>query len=148
MVFVRRSLTVEAPNSGSSSGGQTSACEANILNSVNSKFGTNFTSANVTGEFQFSTGAPDGQGTLNLDISGGGVSLGRYPINWWTYFIGYGSTPHIPGGPGGSDSPLTLPFNAYQFTAHIDSAFPYNPIGLVFHLLVDMTGSGGYKKCP
>jgi hypothetical protein len=30
-----------------------------------------FTSANVTSEFQFSTGAPAGQGTLNLVISGG-----------------------------------------------------------------------------
>jgi hypothetical protein len=90
-----------------SSGGQTSACEAKILSAVNNKFGQNFTSANVTSEFQFSTGDQPGQGTFNLNISGGGVSPGRYPINWWTYAIGYGSTVHIPSGPGSGRSSNT-----------------------------------------
>jgi RHS repeat-associated protein len=123
-------------------------CSGRVLSAVNNHFGTSFTSANITGEFQFSTGAPKGQGTLNLDISGGGVSPGRYPVNWWTYIIGYGSTLHIPAGPGGLDSPLTLPFSNSQFTAHLDSAFAYNPIGAVIHLLTNLGGIGGYKPCP
>jgi len=127
---------------------QTSACEAQNLNAVNNQFGTNFTSANVTGEFQFSTGAPPGQGTLNLNISGGGVSPGRYPVNWWTYVIGYGPTLHIPAGPSGFDSPSTLVFSSSQFTEHLDSAFPYNPIGALVHLLEDFLGIGGHKACP
>jgi RHS repeat-associated protein len=137
----------QTPNNGS----QNSACEANILTAVNNKFGSNATTANVTGQFNYSQGAPQGEGTLNLDISTnqpGSASSGRYPIHWWTYIIGYGSTLHVPAGPGGADSPLTLPFSPNLYTAHIDSAFPYNPIGLVAHLVVDMGGSGGYKPCP
>jgi RHS repeat-associated protein len=130
------------------SGNSTGVCTGKVLSAVNNHFGTNFAEANVTSEFQFSTGAPPGQGTLNLNISGGGVSPGRYPVNWWTYIIGYGSTVHIPAGPGGLDSSSTLVFSSSQFTAHLDSAFPYNPFGAVFHLLIDVKGSGGYKACP
>jgi hypothetical protein len=130
------------------SGGGGGGCSTAILSAVNNHFGQNFTSANVTGQFQYSTGAAPGQGTLNLNISGDGVSPGRYPVNWWTYVIGYGSTLHIPAGPGGLDSPQTLVFSSSQFTAHLDSAFVYNPIGAVFHLLIDVKGVGGYKPCP
>jgi hypothetical protein len=119
-----------------------------ILKAVNNHFGTNFTSAKVTGDFQYSFGAPAGQGTFNLNISGGGVSPGRYPVNWWTYIIGYGSTLHIPAGPFGLDSPQTLPFSSSQFTAHLDSAYPYNPIGLLIHELKDVKGVGGFSPCP
>jgi hypothetical protein len=132
----------------SGTGNSTGVCEAKVLAAVNNHFGTNFSNANVTGEFQFSTGAPPGQGTLNLDISGDGVSPGYNPVNWWTYIIGYGSTLHIPAGPGGLDSPQTLVFSNSQFTAHLDSAFPYNPIGALIHFLVDVKGLGGYKPCP
>jgi RHS repeat-associated protein len=137
------------PQSGS--GNSTGGCEAKVFSAVNNQFGTNFTSANLfpkLPEFQFSTGAPAGQGTLNLNISGSGVSPGRYPVNWWTYVIGYGSTLHIPAGPFGLDSPQTLNFSSSQFTAHLDSAFVYNPIGALLHLLIDVKGVGGYKPCP
>lgn len=40
------------------------------------------------------------------------AEMGHYPINWWTYVIGYGPTLHIPGGPGGLDSPSTFLFDA------------------------------------
>jgi hypothetical protein len=63
---------------------------------------------------------------LNLNISGGGAAPGRYPVNWWTYVVGYGSTLHIPTGPGGAESPLTLTDDGSQFTSHLDSAFPYD----------------------
>ena len=106
------------------------------------------------GRFQFSTGAPAGQGTLNLNIAvpvadqPTKVSVGRYPVNPATYVLGAGATLHIPIGPGGADSPFTVPFSPSQFTAHLDSAFPYNPIGFLSHLLIDMSGLGGYKPCP
>jgi RHS repeat-associated protein len=133
---------------GGSAGGAGSACTSTILSAVNGQFGTNFTEANVTSEFQFSAGTPQGQGTLNLNVSGNGVSPGRYPVSWWTYIIGYGSTLHIPASPGGLDSLSTLVFSSSQFTAHLDSAFPYNPLGALIHLLIDVKGIGGYKACP
>jgi RHS repeat-associated protein len=142
------------PNTGSPLPPQIQACDSAILNAVNTKFKTSFTDTNVTRRFQFSTGAPDGQGTLNLNISVPAamqptkVAVGRYPVNPATYILGAGATLHIPPGPGGADSPLTLPFNASQFTAHLDSALPYNPIGLLTHLLQDMSSLGGYKPCP
>ncbi len=76
------------------------------------------------------------------------VAVGRFPVNPATYVLGAGATLHIPQGPGGADSPLTLPFSASQFTAHLDSALPYNPIGLFAHLIQDMSNLGGYKPCP
>ncbi len=76
------------------------------------------------------------------------VSAGRYPVNPATYVLGAGATLHIPIGPGGADGPLTVPFSLSQFTAHLDSALPYNPIGFLSHLLIDMSGLGGYKPCP
>jgi hypothetical protein len=115
-------------------------------------FGTDYTSANVSSTFQYSTGAPPGAGTLNLNITGStaGVSPGYYPVNWWTYVIGYGPTLHAvsgPGGNGGLDSGQTLQFTPAQATFHIDSGFPYNPIGLFFHWLLNMTKAGGYPGC-
>ncbi|MGO8720582.1 MAG: RHS repeat-associated core domain-containing protein [Acidobacteriaceae bacterium] len=127
------------------------ACQEEILNAVNNQFGSNATSDNVVGQFNYSQGAPQDVGTLNLDISTnqpGSASFGRYPIHWWTYIIGIGPTLHVPSGSGGEDSPQTLPFSPNLYTGHIDSAYPYNPIGLVFHLLLDQTPLGGYQSCP
>ena len=133
-------------------------CQTRILTAVNAQFGTSFTSDSNVGTgpdapFQYSTGAPQGGGTLNIDIfpgtgQGGGISPGRYPVNWWTYIIGVGSTLHIPSGPSGTESSSTLVFSSNGFTAHLDSAYPYNPIGFIAHVLADMTGLGGYKLCP
>jgi RHS repeat-associated protein len=128
------------------------ACQAQILNATNNQFGTNYTNSNVTNTFNYSTGAGPGQGTLNLNISGStaGVSTGYYPVNWWTYIIGYGPTLHVvsgPGGNGGLDSQQTLPFGPNQGTFHIDSGYPINPIGAAFHWLLNMTKAGGYPKC-
>jgi RHS repeat-associated protein len=127
-------------------------CQAKILNATNNRFGTNYTDNNVNSTFNYSTGAPAGQGTLNLNIYGStaGVSTGYYPVNWWTYVIGYGPTLHAvsgPGGNGGLDSQQTLQFGPNQATFHIDSGFPYNPIGLFFHWLLNMTKAGGYPQC-
>ena len=124
------------------------ACQAKILNATNNQFGTNYTNSNVTNTFNFSTGAGPGQGTLNLNISGStaGVSTGYYPVHWWTYAIGFGPTLHVVGGDV-LDSPQTLQFGPNQGTFHIDSGFPYNPIGAFAHWLLNMTKAGGYPKC-
>ena len=129
-------------------------CEQQNLNAVNNQFGTGFTTSNVEGMFQYSTGAPAGTGTLNLGISvpsqyqSNGISPGRYPVNWWTYIIGYGPTLHIPAVPAGMDSSQTLFFSNGQFTEHLDSAFLYNPFGALLHLLKDVLGIGGNPPCP
>ena len=128
------------------------ACQAKILNATNNQFWKNYTDANVNSTFNYSTGAPPGQGTLNLNIYGStsGVSTGYYPVHWWTYAIGYGPTLHAvsgPGGHGGLDSQLTLPFGPNQATFHIDSGYVYNPVGAFFHWLLNMTKAGGYPKC-
>jgi hypothetical protein len=138
-----------APNNGQE---PPPACQAKILNATNNQFGTNYTDANVTSTFNYSTGAGPGQGTLNLNISGStaGVSTGYYPVHWYTYIIGYGSTLHVvsgPGGHGGLDSQQTLPFGPNGGTFHIDSGYPINPIGAAFHWLLNMTKAGGYPKC-
>lgn len=138
---------------GNGSGGAAGGCSAKILSAVNGHFGTNFTSANVgAGAYAPFEWPQVPGGTVNIDIfpSQGqdGISPGRYPVNWWTYIIGYGSTLHIPAGPGGLDSPATLTFSGAQFTAHLDSAFPYNPIGGLIHWLKDVRGVGGHSPCP
>jgi len=114
----------------------------------------NLRQATLPGVSNSRGGAPDGRGTLNLNINvptamqPTKVSIGRFPVNAATYLAGSGATLHIPAGPGGADRPLTLSFSSSQFTAHLDSAFPYNPIGSLSHLLTDMGGLGGYKPCP
>jgi len=142
----------EAANNGTTNSATPPPCQAKILNATNNQFGTNYTDNNVNSTFNYSTGAPAGQGTLNLNIYGSmaGVSPGYYPVHWWTYAIGYGPTLHAvsgPGGNGGLDSTQTLQFGPNQATFHIDSGFPYNPIGAFFHWLLNMTKAGGYPQC-
>jgi hypothetical protein len=93
-----------------------------------------------------------GPAPLNLNIYGStaGVSTGSYPVNWWTYVIGYGPTLHVvsgPGGNGGLDSQQTLQFGPNQATLHIASGYVYNPLGAFFHWLLNMTKAGGYPQC-
>ena len=155
--YVDLSTVLPAPQVSTGAAGSNLRCESNILSAVNNEFGSNDTSANVgTGAnapFSYSKGAPQGQGTLNLNISSnqpGSASPGYYPVNWWTYIIGYGPTLHVqtgPGGNGGLDSDKVLPFSPNLFTAHIDSAYPKNPIGGLFHILLNMTPLGGYPGC-
>jgi hypothetical protein len=59
---------------------------------------------------------------------------------------GVGPTLHVVGGDV-LDSPQTLQFGPNQGTFHIDSGFPYNPIGAFAHWLLNMTKAGGYPKC-
>lgn len=77
------------------------------------------------------------------------VVPGRYPLHWWTYVIGYGPTLHVPSGPGGLDSGLTVPFaQNNDFTEHLDNAYAgWNLLGDVFHGLIDVLGIGR-NPCP
>jgi hypothetical protein len=132
-------------------GGSSTGCPTKILNAVNNHFGTSIPSANIgTGQFAPFPWPRVPGGTINIDVFGmhPGISPGRYPVNWWTYIIGVGSTIHIPAGPGGADSPQTLIFSSSHFTVHLDSAFPYNPFGLAFHVFHDMLRVGGLSPCP
>jgi hypothetical protein len=136
---------------------QQNACSATILNAVNNQFGTNFTSKDVQGN-----GWANGGGT-NINILGtnlpaaqfNSLQTGRYPLNWYTYLIGYGSTLHITGttrldplpaffasrNVGGQTSVL--------FTAHTDTSLAYSPIGFLIHWFRDMLHIGGPRaQCP
>ena len=141
---------VVAPNNGKQE--PPPPCQAKILNATNNQFGTNYADANVNSTFNYSTGAGPGQGTLNLNITGSttGVSPGYYPLHWYTYVIGYGSTLHVVSGPnanGGLDSDRGVLFGPNQGTFHIDTGFPLNPVGALFHYLLNFTKLGGYPKC-
>ena len=103
-------------------------------------------------------------GTFNLNLVDNNLppaqfnatQPGRYSVNWWTYLIGYGPTLHVVGTPGPFD-PLAEQFSnsnvggmtSVSFTAHIDSAFAYNPIGALIHLFKNLLGIGGPRNpCP
>ena len=92
-------------NNGPTNSATPPPCQAKILNATNNQFGTNYTDNNVNSTFNYSTGAPAGQGTLNLNIYGStaGVSPGYYPVHWWTYAIGYGPTLHAVRVPEGME---------------------------------------------
>jgi hypothetical protein len=132
---------------------QQNACTQPILNAVSNQFGPGTYS--VTNTFP-QGGATDLQiATTNLTASQfNALQTGRYPLNWWTYAIGYGPTLHVTG------ATLFDP-NAYfnnsniggvssvDFTVHIDSAFAYNPIGLLIHFFRDFLHLGGPRNpCP
>jgi len=148
------------PSSGSTptSGAQNDACTQPILSAVNNEFGTNATPDDIQGE-----SFPNGQ-TTNLNIQLNGISAaqfnslqtGRYPLNWWTYLIGYGPTLHVTGTTFFDPAPATFQNSniggatSVLFTAHIDYAFPYNPLGLVIHgidVLLSKLGLTVHKKC-
>lgn len=136
---------------------QTKVCTEPILSAVNNQFGTNFTPNNVVFPFQ-----PPG-GAVNLNIVGGGlpyslfnaIHTGRYPLNWWSYIAGYGPTLHITGRTHYDPPPAVFQnlnvgdATAVLFTAHIDTAFAYNPIGFLIHLFRDVWHIGGPRNpCP
>jgi hypothetical protein len=134
-----------------------SPCTQPILNAVNNQFGTPFNQNDVQG-VPFDNG-----GGTNLNILGtnlpasqfNSLQTGRYPINWYTYLIGYGPTLHITGTTH-SDPPPAFFGNSniggqtsILFTAHTDSSFAYNPIGFLIHVIIDIFHVGGPRKpCP
>lgn len=136
---------------------QQNACSATILSAVNKQFGTNFAPSDVQGNPW-----DHGEG-ININILGANLpaaqfnslQTGRYPLNWYSYLIGYGPTLHVTGTT--QSDPLPAFFansnvggqTSVLFTAHIDTSFAYNPIGFLIHLIRDILHIGGPRKpCP
>jgi RHS repeat-associated protein len=129
-------------------------CQDAILNAVNNQFGTNFTAADV--QSTFTNG-----GAVNLVINGTGlpasqfnsIQTGRSPNGFLGAVIGYGPSLHI-AGPAPLDPSAV--FNSSNiggatsvtFTAHIDSAWAYNPIGALLHYFIDVRGQATRNPCP
>jgi hypothetical protein len=75
------------------------SCYCDDSESVNNTFGTNATTNDVQGD-----PFPNGNTTnLNIELNGlpsaqfNSIQTGRYPLNPWTYLIGYGPTLHDTG---------------------------------------------------
>jgi len=136
-------------------------CTQPVLGAVNQSLDSNFTSSDVQSTFE-------NGGATNLNIQGNGlpaaqfnaIQPGRYPLNWWTYIVGWGPTTHVTGHSplnqqavftnSNNVSPISgLPATSVTFTAHTDSAYLYNPIGALLHLLVDVLQAFGSRNpCP
>ena len=136
---------------------QSNGCTEPILSAVNNQFDANLSPDNVVLGF-----TPRG-GAANLNIAAGGlppaqfnaIQTGRYPLNWWSYVIGYGPTLHVTGRTYFDPAPAIFRnlnvsgATAVLFTAHIDTAFAYNPIGFLIHFLIDVLHTGGPRsQCP
>jgi len=132
----------------------TPPCQPVILSAVNNQFGTNFTGANV--QSFFTNG-----GALNLVITGTGLTApqfnsihtGRFPSSVLGAITGHGPSLHITGqtplDPGAVFNKRNIGgVTTVTFTAHIDSAYAYNPLGALAHLFTDVLGSGTRNPCP
>ena len=138
---------------------QQNPCTQPILSAVNSFAGTNFTAADVQPLSPFNNG-----NTTNLIIASNALSAaqfnalqtGRYPLSPWTWLTGYGPTLHITGQTNFDPWPATFGNSniggalSVTFTAHIDYAFAYNPLGAVIHgidVLLTKLGFIVHKGC-
>jgi len=132
----------------------TPPCQAVILSAVNNQFGTNFTNSSV--QSTFTNG-----GAFNLVINGTGltpsqfnsIQPGRFPNGLIGIITGSGKSLHITGQTTLDPTAIFTKSNnggvtSVIFTAHIDSAFAYNPIGALLHYLKDVQGQATRNPCP
>ncbi len=140
-------------------------CDAKILDAVNAEFGTNFTTANINynlsgmynGAYNIIvTASPDQltPGEFNA------LEPGRYSLSpSLGYTLGLGDSLHIPSGGepipiNGVPTPTGFSNGNYggnlttTFTAHLDDGFPYNPIGFIYHNIVDIGDPPSRSPCP
>lgn len=129
-------------------------CAPSVLRAVNQTAGTNLTSADVQRDFTNGGAANLVLGANNLPAAQfNAIQPGRRPLSLVTTLFGYGPTLHI-AGPGFFDPNAVFSNSnnggttSVTFTAHIDSAFAYNPIGAVLHLFLDIFGAGSRNPCP
>jgi RHS repeat-associated protein len=150
-----------ASTAGSTS--QTPNCQTTILNAVNSQFGTSLDASNVLPSTSLLPQPGGGQVNLNIGVLGGltpgqfnSIQPGRYaPPGLLGVLIGLGPSLHVVPNPSSLD-PVALSFSNANvggvyidsFTAHIDSAWADNPIGLVLHGIIDVLGSSTRNPCP
>jgi hypothetical protein len=132
---------------------QQNPCTQPILSGVNSQFGANATPNDVQGG-PFT----NGQATnLNIMLTGlpaaqfNSIQPGRYPLNWWTYLIGYGPIVHVTGpnffNPNGTFNNSNIGgLTSVTFTVHIDYGFVLNPFGALYHLIREVLHIGGPRK--
>jgi hypothetical protein len=146
------------PFSSRSGGGDGMArCAVRVLSGVNQVFSARFTFANVKGQLP----SPGGGANFLIGATGlpatqfNAIVPGRYPLSPVTWLFGYGPTLHVVGGPGFLD-PFATSFSkgnvagvtSVLFTAHVDSAFAYNPVGALLHLAIDVVGYKTRNPCP
>ena len=138
-------------------------CTYRILDSVNHRFHTSFTREDVAPIKMSDWEQPESGfvrgGGFNIRILGNQISPdhkkklhpGRFASIWDWLTIGLNPSLHIPGDIDGVsvfelDSKTAVP--QVDFVAHLDSAFAYLPLGLVFHELVDVVGADIRNPCP
>ncbi len=81
------------------------------------------------------------------------IQTGRSPNGFFGAVFGYGPSLHI-AGPAPLDPNAVFSnsniggVTSVTFTAHIDSAWAYNPIGALFHYFIDVRGQQTRNPCP
>ncbi len=118
------------------------ACQVKVLNAVNHQFpDAHLTLANVL------PGNPQDRRLSQVNVNFiaspqqlAYLSTGRYPprrFQFLGFLIGFGPSLHIVDRPIWLD-PRALAFSSTSFTAHLDSAWAYHPVGAFLHLALDV----------
>ena len=136
-------------------------CFGRILAAVNKRFKTHFTQADIVPSYGPHDGNFMNGGGANIVIHAENlpaaqfqaIQLGRY-TNLLGILTGIGASLRI-AGHGGLDPDAVFSknnsggVNSVTFTAHIDTSYAYNPIGLIIHGLVDLAHLFGPRNpCP
>ncbi len=118
------------------------ACQVKVLNAVNKQFpDARLTLANLL------PGNPQDRRLSQVNVNFiaspqqlAYLSTGRYPPRRFRllgFLIGFGPSLHIVARPTWLD-PHALAFSSTSFTAHLDSAWAYHPVGAFLHLVLDV----------
>ena len=122
-----------------------SPCGQQILSAVNQNFGTNFQPSDIFSSFNF-------HNTLNLIFQVSGLASGPYaPARYalsggFSGFLGLSNSLHIAGNgfwdPRAINGPVPGNPSVFDFTAHLDSAYPsfLTPLGALVHFIADVLG--------
>ncbi len=137
-------------------------CQQKVLNAVNKQFGTNGNASDVSPSSN-PLPASGGEVNVNFNFNSGltatqfnAIQPGRYaPAGFWGWLTGYGPSLHVVAGPSSLDTTAMTFANSNvggnlsaSFTAHIDSAWAYNPIGALLHWKIDVRGHATRNPCP
>jgi len=133
-------------------GVQPTMCQLKVLDALNKRFPrANLTAANIVPPALNARGLA----MANVNIHGSeaqlaSVSKGRYAPRRFGIFgllIGYGPSLHIVSRPSFLD-PHALRFSKTLFTAHLDSAWAYTPVGAILHFAIDVLRPNSRNPCP
>jgi RHS repeat-associated protein len=157
--FDRLLLTVleegppSAPNNGTPGNQVSPACQAQLLNMINTEHGTNATSANITDFYNNGTAA-----NIIVDISGltaaqfNSFQPGRYSTYGGQFLLGFGMAGHIANEPGVNAGAVFSNSNiggnlSVHFAFHDDHGYANNPFGALIHFFTDVLGHNSRKPC-